>query len=262
MQHITLKPLSGMKVLVTRPTQRAHALSERLRALGAIPIELPTIEIAPPENYTQLDEAIMHIRTYDWIIFTSVHGVQFFLNRLNNLNIQNEVLDDIKLAAVGPATAAALASAARKPDYVPEKYLTEAIAPGLGDVVGKRILLPRADIASKRLPEILRSLGAKVEEVAAYRTILPSDLTRERLASVIANSVDLVTFTSPSTVRNLSAALSPQDFRRFLKNCKVACIGPVTVQAAEELGVRVDIVAKYHTLNSFVEEIVNEIRTV
>lgn len=262
MEATTVRPLSGLKVLVTRPRQQAQPLSDKLRALGAITIELPTIEIAPPENHTRLDNAIHHINTYDWIIFTSIHGVKFFLDRLTSLKTTIRILDGVKLAAIGPVTAAALKRGGRKPDYVPEQYLTEKIAIGLGDVRGKRILLPRADIASKRLPEVLRERGARVNEVVAYRTVIAGDLTHEKLESIFMKGVNLITFTSPSTVRNLAQVLTPQDFDRFLKDCRVACIGPVTLEAAKELGIHVDIVAKAHTIDSLVEAIVNEIRTV
>ena len=262
METTTVRPLSGLKVLVTRPRQQAQTLSDRLSALGAITIELPTIEIAPPESHAQLDDAIRCIAKYDWVIFTSIHGVQFFLDRLKSLNTTIKALDGAKVAAVGPATATALEHGGRKPDYVPEQYLTEKIAIGLGDVRGKRILLPRADIASKRLPEVLRGRGAKVDEVVAYRTVMARNLTREKLESIFMKGVDLITFTSPSTVRNLAQLMDRKELDRYLKDCRVACIGPVTLEAAKELGFHVNIVAQTHTIDSLVEAIVNEIRSV
>lgn len=260
MEATTIKSLSGLKVLVTRPTDQASALADRLLASGAIPIELPTIEIAPPESYTQLDNAIWRLGIYDWIIFTSVHGVQFFLNRLSALGFKPSILEPVRIAAVGPSTAAALETSGRKPDYIPQEYLTEKIANGLGDVREKRILLPRTDIASKSLPEILRTLGARVDEVTAYRTLTPSNLSAEKLAPILAGGIDLVIFTSPSTVRNLARVLVAEDFAKLSK-CRVACIGPVTAEAARELGFHVDILAKNHTIDSLVEEIVNENRS-
>jgi uroporphyrinogen III methyltransferase/synthase len=259
MEATTLKPLSGLRVLVTRPRGQAHVLSEKLRALGAVTFELPTIEIAPLQSYTQLDNAIHNLKSYDWIIFTSVHGVRFFLDRLTGLNIALTKDDHVKVATVGPATASALKHAGREPDYVPQQYLTEKIATGLGDLQGRRILLARADIASKRLPEILRERGASVDEVVVYRTMMASDLTREKLESILIKGIDLITFTSPSTVRNLALLLSSEGLDGYLKRCKVACIGPVTHEAAKELGIHVDIVAKNHTIESLVEAIVNEI---
>jgi uroporphyrinogen III methyltransferase/synthase len=259
MEAATVKPLLDLKVLVTRPRDQAHALSEKLRALGAVTFELPMIEIAPPQSYAQLDNAIHHLKSYDWIIFTSVHGVRFFLDRLTGLNIALTGDGRVKVAAVGAATAAALKHAGREPDYVPQQYLTEKIAAGLGDLQGRRILLARADIASKRLPEILRERGASVDEVVVYRTMMASDLTREKLESILTKGIDLITFTSPSTVRNLASLLPSEGLDGYLKGCKVACIGPVTHAAAKELSIHVDIVAKNHTIESLVEAIVNEI---
>ncbi len=262
MQATSLKPLSGVKILVTRPILQAPTLSEKLRQLGATTIELPTIEIVPAEDTSGLDRAVRSLSEYDWVIFTSVHGVQFFMKRMAELKVAPETLKKVKTAAIGPATAAALERAVKKPDYIPNEYLSSKIAEGLGDVKEKRILLPRADIASKKLPVLLRERGALVDEVVAYRTIIPRDLTPERLKSVIARGVDLVTFTSPSTVRNLARVLGGHELKRFLGKVKVACIGPVTVEATKELGIGVDIVAETHTIDALVEAIVHENRTV
>ena len=259
MEATTVKPLLGIKILVTRPRDQAHLLSDKLRALGAVTFELPAIEIAPPQSYAQLDDAIHNIKLYDWIVFTSVHGVQFFNDRLASLNATLAKDNHVKVAAVGPATAAALKHAGREPDYVPRQYLTEKIAAGLGDLHGKRILLARADIASKRLPQILSENGASVDEIVAYRTVMPNDLTREVLESILMKGIDVITFTSPSTVRNLALLLGSDGLEGCLKGCKVACIGPVTHEAARELGIHVDIVAKNHTIDSLVEAIVDEI---
>lgn len=262
MQVTSAKPLSGMRVLVTRPIQQSRTLSEKLRRLGATPVELPTIEIVPVEDTDSLDRALQSLGEYDWVIFTSVQGVNSALERMSELKIEYKMLQKVKVATIGPATASALYQAGRKPDYIPAEYLSEQIAHGLGKVKGKRVLLLRADIASKRLPALLRERGAAVDDVVAYRTLIPRDLTPERLKSIIDNGVDLVTFTSPSTVRNLAQALGDGELERFLRNVKVACIGPVTAEAATELGIGVDIVAQNHTVDSLVEAIVNEIRTV
>lgn len=258
----TLKPLSGVRILVTRPIQQSQNLSEKLRRLGASPVELPTIEIAPIENTDSLDRALRRLGEYYWVIFTSVHGVNSVLKRMSELRIEHKALQEVKVATIGPATASALGQAGRKPDYIPAEYLSEKIAQGLGEVNGKQILLLRANIASKRLPALLGERGALVDDVVAYRTIVPRDLAPERLRSIFDKGVDLVTFTSPSTVRNLAQVLGGGELERYLRNVKVACIGPVTVETVKEIGIRVDIVARNHTVDSLVEAIVNEIRTV
>jgi uroporphyrinogen III methyltransferase/synthase len=258
----SLKPLTGMRVLITRPENDAASLSNKLRALGASTLELATIAIVPPEKTDDLDRAVRGITGYDWIVFTSANGVRFFHERAKMLNVSFDKLNQVKVAAIGPATADALEGYGRKPDYVPEEYLSEKIADGLGEVREKRILLPRADIASKKLPSLLVQRGALVDEVVAYRTVIPGDLTPNRLKSILSEGVDLITFTSPSTVRNFTQAVGSAELERLLTNVKIACIGPVTVEAAEELGLRVDIVALNHTINGLVEAIENEIRTV
>jgi uroporphyrinogen III methyltransferase/synthase len=255
---MTNKPLSGLKILITRPKGQAQSLSEALSALGATTIEVPTIKILPASNLTAIDEAAMHLNRYDWVIFTSVQGVHFFKERLDELQIPASVFEDIRVAAIGPATATALEDAFKKADYVPAQNLSEKIVEGLGDVSGMRILLPRADIASKTLPTALRARGALVDELVAYRTVIPQEPTREELSSLLGR-VDLVTFTSPSTVQNLANMLGQRDFKSLVRKVKVACIGPVTEHAARRLGIAVDIVAKTHTVKALVEAIVNEI---
>lgn len=262
MQEASLKPLSGMRILVTRPIEQAQTLSEKLRGLGATTIELSTIQIVPAANSVALDRAVRIVGEYDWVIFTSVHGVRLFMERMVELKIPAEILRKIRVAAIGPATAAALECAGKRPDYMPDDYLSEKIVEGLGDVKGRRILLPRADIASKKLPLLLRERGALVDEVVAYRTVRPTELTAERVRSILADGVDLVTFTSPSTVRNMAQVLGVQQLGRLLENVKVACIGPVTVQEAKEFGMDVSIVAHVHTIDALVEAIVNEVRIV
>jgi uroporphyrinogen III methyltransferase/synthase len=262
MQSAPLQTLVGIRILVTRPRNENRSFSEKLRGLGATVVELPTIEIVPPKDTTMLDQSIKHLSSYDWIAFTSSNGARFFMERMTQLGESTNTLRQVKIAAIGPATASVLERLAKKPDYMPDEFLSEKIAHGLGDVKGKRILLPRADIASRKLPTILRSNGATVEEVVAYETIVPNDLSLDQLQSILKEGVDLVTFTSPSTIRGLTHILGRVPLATLMKGAKVACIGPVTAEAARELGVHVDIVAHNHTVDGLVEAIVNEIRTV
>jgi uroporphyrinogen III methyltransferase/synthase len=257
-----LKSLAGVRILITRSNAENQGLAGKLRALGAITVELPTIAVVPPENTRPLDESIRMLSKFDWVIFTSRNGVQFFGKRMAAVGKPKDKLREVKVAAIGPATAAALEGLGKRPDYVPQEFLSEQIVYGLGDVKGKRILLPRADIASRSLPEHLRKRGANVEEVVAYRTMVPEDLSLDRLLLILKQGVDVVTFTSPSTVRNLAHVANADGLDALLRNVKVACIGPVTADAARALGVHVNIVASNHTIDDLVEAIVNEIRTV
>lgn len=253
------KPLSGRRIVVTRAARQAASLSRKLQDLGATTIEIPTIEIKPPSGTDQIDNAIQNIRIYDWIIFTSVHGVESFIGRMAALQVHISILDDLKIAAIGSATSTALQQAGRKPDYVPAEFLSERIAIGLGEVRGKRVLLPRANIATKRLPLLLREQGAIVDEVTAYKTVLPLGLNSEKLKGAIETGVDIVTFTSPSTVHNFAHALG-DEVGKLLSNVRVACIGPVTCEAARKIGIDVNVVASPHTIDALVEAIVDDIR--
>lgn len=253
------KSLFNMRVLVTRASPQAEELSKKLRELGAAPVQFAAFEIVPPDNNDQLDRAIQDLRHYDWLIFTSAHGVRFFLERMTALRLQVAMLEHVKVAAIGPSTAAALERVGKKADYVPSEYLSEGIVAGLGDLDGKRVLLPRADIASKKLPRLLRSRGASVDEVIAYRTIVSRASTPGQLKRIFEQRIDIATFTSPSTIQNLARMVGSDILSGLLKNVKVACIGPVTADAARDLGIRVDVVANNHTVDGLIEAVVNEI---
>ncbi|RPJ42367.1 MAG: uroporphyrinogen-III synthase [Chloroflexi bacterium] len=242
--------LTGKRILVTRPKSQSAALIEKLASLGAVPIAFATIEISAPEDTQLLDQAIASLNAYQWVIFTSVNGVSAFWQRLGALGKGSEVFDQTRVAAIGPATAQALAERGVQPGFVPDEYVAEAILPGLGDVRGKRILLPRADIARKALVEALLQQGAFPEEIAVYRT-LPARPTPETLAE-LEKGVDIATFTSSSTVRNFFELLGDQAAER-LKGAVIACIGPITAGTARSLGLSVDIIAEVYTADGLVD---------
>ena len=252
------KPLFGKRVLVTRSREQASALSERLRELGAEPLEYPTIEIAPPKDIAPLHEAIARLPTYDWLIFTSANGVRALVDRMTETGTDIQALGRLKVAAIGPPTAQALAGYGLRVDYMPEVYTTEEIAAGIGDVAGQRILLPRAARAPKQLAQALRNKGATVDEVIAYRT-LAVGAPAELKALLENGQIDIVTFTSSSTVQNLAASLRGLDPGKALEHPLVACIGPVTAKTAERLSIRVDVVASEHTIAGLVEAIVTAV---
>ena len=258
--RMSIMPLSGMKVIVTRPANQAISLSTKLRNLGATTIEVPMIEIQSPSDTDSIDNSIQNLRKYDWVIFTSVHGVEFFLRRMTMLHVPESSLDGVKIAAIGPATSAAIQSIGRTPDYVPSEFLSERIAAGLGSLQGKRILLPRADIASKKLPLLLRDKGALVDEVVAYKTVVPRELKRDQIKTVVESGVDAIIFTSPSTVHNFVDALKDVSSMKELNNIKIVCIGPVTAEAATQSGMQVALVANPHTIDALVEAMANEIK--
>src|SRR3974377_2197181 len=196
-----MKPLVGKRVLVTRPRAQAAELCDRLAAQGATPIVFPTIEIAPLDDYTALDRAIRHLAQYQWIIFTSVNGVKSFWERLHAVGAG--LIPTLRVAAIGPATASALQAHDVTITLIPDEYVAEAIIESIGPVQGQRILLPRADIAREAVPVELRRRGAIVDEIAAYRT-LPAQPDPDGLRE-LQRGVDVITFTSSSTVRNFLA---------------------------------------------------------
>lgn len=250
------RPLFGQRVLVTRTREQAGALSSRLRALGAEAVELPTIHVAPPEDWAPLDAAIAGLPGTGWIVFTSANGVGHFWERLRAAGLDARALHGIRLAAIGPATAAALEARGLQPDLVPDEYVAEAVAAGLGEVRGLRVLLPRADIARPALAGLLREAGAEVVEVSAYRTLRP-EIEPATLRALLAG-VTVATFTSSSTVRNLAAAARDAglDLPVALAHALIACIGPITAQTAREHGLPVHLVAEEYTVEGLVAALV------
>ena len=245
--------LWSKRVLITRPEDQAEGFAQKLRALGAEPVVLPAIELRPPEDWAPMDRALHGLAegAYDWVVFTSANGVRFTLKRLQELELGSEPLKGVKIAAIGPATAHALQREGFEVALVPETFIAEAIAAGL-DAHRKRVLLLRANIARKDLQDFLRVQGAYVEEVAAYRT-RPARLEPERVREAL-KGVDVVTFTSGSTVHALLEALKDQ--RELLNGVIVACIGPITARAAREQGLLVHVEAREHTVDGLIRALV------
>ncbi|HVN55418.1 MAG TPA: uroporphyrinogen-III synthase [Anaerolineaceae bacterium] len=245
--------LADKRVLVTRPRAQAEALLEMLAGLGAVPILFPTIEIGEAEERGPLDRAIAGLRAYRWVIFTSANGVAAFWQRLVALGEDENAFGGVRVAAIGPATAQALRERGVTPEFVPAEYVAEAILPGLGNVRGQRILLPRADIARRALVEALEAQGAFPEEIAAYRT-LPANPDPAAL-SELERGVDVATFTSSSTVRNYFLLLGERA-RELLGEALIVCIGPVTAETARSQGLEVGLVAAEYTVDGLVDALV------
>jgi len=239
------------RVLVTRPRAQADSFVEGLRTAGFEPIYFPVIEIRSIEDNSELDQALVQINKYDWVVFTSVNGVEVVFDRLEKYSSLPHV------AAIGPKTAEALKARGVTPDFVPEEYVAEAILPGLGDLRGKWILLPRAEIARKALPEAIVKAGGMAHEIAVYKT-LPIQPGAEGLAALKAG-VDVVTLTSPSTVQNFVAVAKQNGLNplNLPNNPLFACIGPITEQAAREEGLINLVVAKEYTSGGLIQIIGN-----
>ena len=250
------RPLFGRRVLVTRSRTQAGVLSQLLTAQGAEPVELPTVQIVPLEDYTELDAALAQARDYQWLVFTSANSVEVAFDRLRMLGRDTRALGSARVAAIGPATAAALLERGVVADFVPDTYTTEAVAEGFRRyfMEGARVLLPRADIGQETLPDGLRALGAEVGQVTAYRTVVPVDASRRAREVLSSGTIDVATFTSSSTVRNLVELLDGD--LALLDGVVVVSIGPVTSRTAAELGVRVDVEAREHTVPGVVQALV------
>jgi uroporphyrinogen III methyltransferase/synthase len=224
------------------------------------------IRVAPPDDYGPLDQAVSNAGTYDWIVFTSANAVDYFMRRLALGQGDIRDLKGVKLVAIGPATAERLARQGLRVDLQPAESRAEAIVQSLrerGEIAGKRFLLPRADIAREVLPDELRKAGAEVIEVTAYRTVL-AEIEREGDPDIyrmlLEKRVDVVTFTSASTVKNFVQIFGAEQAPDLLNATKVAAIGPVTAEAAEQYGIRTSIMPKEYTIPALVEAIVEHFR--
>ncbi|MFH1002908.1 MAG: uroporphyrinogen-III C-methyltransferase [Chloroflexota bacterium] len=246
------RPLSGKRVLVTRARHQASSLSRLLTERGALPVELPAIDIQPVTDNKELDGAIARLEQYAWVVFTSVNGVAAFFRRLNALKQDSRALRDAKIAAIGPATAAALEGQGIIPDYLPESYTGAGLLEGFRkrDIAGQHLLLPRADIADDELSAGLSRLGAVVDDIAVYRTVPATEATSRARQKLQAGEIDVITFTSSSTVSHLIAALAGE--KPGLNGALVACIGPKTAQTATRAGLKVAILAEEPTIPGLV----------
>jgi uroporphyrinogen III methyltransferase/synthase len=251
------RALFGRTAVVTRARAQASELVRRLSDLGAACLECPTIKVVPPEDWNQLDAAIDNLGTYDWLVFTSVNGVSFFFERLYEKEKDVRALKDVSTAAIGPATAKRLRDFGLKSDIIPETYQAESIVEAFGQepMNGKRVLLPRAKEARPVLPVELRKMGAIVDEIAAYQTEPARENVDVLIKRLEEGSIDLLTFTSSSTVRNFKALLPPERFESLIEGVSIASIGPITAETARELGFKVDIMARDYTIDGLCEAI-------
>jgi uroporphyrinogen III methyltransferase/synthase len=248
-------PFFGKRILVTRSREQASDLSERLRDLGAMPIEFPTIQVIPPESWADVDHCAARMVMYDWIIFTSVNGVKFFLERLFTLGLDIRDLKGPRVCAIGPKTAEALETLKIRVDFVPSEYRAEAILAGLRneDLKGKRVLIPRARIARDVLPEELRKAGALVDVVEVYRTVRPGGNAEEIRQSLRERSISTITFTSSSTVSNFVEMIGVPEAQELTAGITIASIGPITAEKARSFGIQTTVMPKEYTIPALVE---------
>ncbi|MDQ7784874.1 MAG: uroporphyrinogen-III C-methyltransferase [Desulfomonilaceae bacterium] len=253
------RPLLGKKILVTRSRAQSRKMAEKISAQGGVPILFPTIEIGPPEDFTALDESIRRIKEFDWVIFTSVNGVERFFTRFFEIRDDIRDMAGPRIAAIGPVTAASIRKLGIKVDLLAKEYVAEGVLAQLAgeDVRDKRFLIPRAEKAREILPEGIAEMGGKVEVVPVYRTGMPEDSVIDTAHGMMEKGeVDAVTFTSSSTVTHFVEMLGAEDLPSLLRGTVVASIGPVTSQTAREAGLTVHTEASEYTIDGLVDALV------
>jgi uroporphyrinogen III methyltransferase/synthase len=259
------RPLFGRRIVVTRSREQAGELIDLLEERGADAIPAPTIRIAAPEDSSPLEQAIAGVSSFDWIIFASGNAVDSFMARLTAAADVRE-LKGVKICTVGPSTASRLLRYGIRADLMPAEYRAEALMDALrtaGPLRGKRVLLPRADIGRDVLAEGLREAGAEVTEVVAYRTTLAQgDRAGDRdiYRMLLDGQIDAVTFTSASTVRNFALIHGQEQAADLLRGTAVASIGPVTAEAAEQLGIATTVMPRRYTIPDLVDALVEHFR--
>jgi uroporphyrinogen III methyltransferase/synthase len=243
------RPLAGKRIVVTRPVEQAEGVIAALAQAGAVPIHIPAICFEAIGESPHIAQAIAEIDSFDWIVFTSANGVRFFRELC-------KTWPRARIAAVGPATAAALREAGLDVDFVPDEFVGEALARTLGDVAGRRILLPRAEAANADIVDLLRARGARVGDVPIYRT--NSARVSDLHAIDLGKGVDCILFASGSAVRSIADAAAEHDLP--LQSIPVACIGPVTADTARSLGLNVVAVAESHTTAGLIDALTDYFR--
>jgi uroporphyrinogen III methyltransferase/synthase len=262
------QPLAGRTVMITRAREQAAEFASALESYGARVVSCPTIEIAPPESYVELDAAIDNLFGYDWLVFTSANAVEHFRRRLEASGKDVSELDELRVCAVGDATAERLADERMHVDLVPQKFQAEGVFNALENFLGGRaalaglnFLLPRAAAARDFLPRALEIAGARADCVTAYRTVRPETTDRARVeALLVGGGVDFVTFTSSSTVHNFAQLFDTRDLRPLLAGVRVACIGGVTSRTAAEYGLRTDVLPNEATTRALARAVADYYR--
>ena len=246
--QVTNLPLSGRTIVITRALAQADEFTHELEQYGAQVIACPTIEILELDDYERLDEAIGHLYGYDWLILTSVNAASYFFKRLTKRGLDASSLDELKVCAIGEATAERLGELHVHVDLIPNEFKAEGVFAALERFIGGaeafkglNILLPRASVARDFLPKTLAAAGARIDVVPVYRTALPQNLDRGRVAALLSGSADCIAFTSSSTVRNLAQLFDTQDLDSVLAGVTIACLGDITAQTAADFGLKVEI---------------------
>ncbi len=250
------RPLFGRKIVITRAAEQAAEFTSLLENTGAEVLSYPTIQIAPPTSWEAADKAMAGIARYDWLLFTSVNGVTMFFQRLKTLGRDIRDLKGLRIGAIGPKTSARLQALGLIVNAFPEEYRAEALADVIGEVKGSRVLIARAQIARDILPKTLEARGAEVTVATVYRTLKPRRLASEIKKRLLDHDIDVVTFTSSSTVDGFMQHVSAREKRLIFKHTKAAAIGPITAATLRDHGIHPAIRAKRYTIEALAKAIV------
>jgi uroporphyrinogen III methyltransferase/synthase len=253
------RPLLGKGVVVTRAREQASDMVRLLSNLGACVHEFPTIQVGPLDDESPLEQAVLALSDYDWLVFTSVNGVKYFWSKLDEVGLDTRILGGTSVAAIGPATAEALRERGVRADFIPPKYVAEEVVAGLLDlgVAGKRVMIPRAAKAREVLPEKLREAGAEVDVVPAYETTLAHEDPAPILEALREGAIHCVTFTSSSTVHNFFKLIPREALERARDNVRLACIGPITSKTLVSYGFTPDIEPEDYTVPALSQAVAN-----
>lgn len=245
--------LEGKRILVTRAAEQAESFSAEIRARGGEPVEIPVIAFRRPEDPSEIEKALQHLQDYRWVVFTSANGVRFFFQILREAGFDYPV--EAKTAVVGQKTLRVLQKYGVNADVVPEEFVAESLLKRLKSEVRSEdaVLMPRGNLARKKLPEELSECGVNVTDLVVYETVANRDEEKTLTKLLKDHRLDMVTFTSPSTVKFFLELLGKRDRRDYLHNVKVACIGPVTAKTATEHGLPPDIVAEEYSVDGLLD---------
>lgn len=250
-----VRPLEGKRILVTRAAGQASMFSREIEARGGEPVEVPVIAFQPPEDRTEIKTVMRRLDEYRWVIFTSANGVRFFFDELREAGLDFPA--GSRVAAVGKKTWRILRKFDVHVDVVPKEFVAESLLEQLKTKIqpGDTVLMPRGNLARKKLPDGLAKVGAVVDDLAIYRTVVDWS-QREKLLELLAGGrVDLITFTSSSTVRNFFRLLEGANQEAFMNHVKFACIGPITAKTAREYGIEPDIMPREYSISGLLDAV-------
>ncbi|MBU8905067.1 uroporphyrinogen-III synthase [Desertibacillus haloalkaliphilus] len=255
--------LAGKHVLVTRAKSQSHELSAKIKEAGGIPVEVPLLSFQQPDDLTAIKKAISQLDSYDWLVFTSVNGIRFFFSILHTYQYDLNDYDHLKIAVVGNKTQAELERFGSNADLVPPSFVAESLLRSLKEVLGRgeRVLFPKGNLARSVIPDGLKIEGFVVTEIDVYETVR-ADASKLRLRQVLeTRQLDLITFTSSSTVNHFVQLLNDhQEWRSYIEGVEIAAIGPITADTLMANGLHPEIVANTYTIDGLMEAIHNYLK--